>query len=57
MPHLTGNRLPKYRKHASVQAIVSLDGRYIYLGPHGYLALPIDRTNCLARPSGSMSRG
>ena len=35
MPRLTGNRLPKYRKHASGQAFITLDGREIYLGPHG----------------------
>lgn len=35
MPRLT-NSLPKYRKHrASGQAIVTLDGRDFYLGPHG----------------------
>ena len=35
MPRLTGNRLPKYRKHASGQAVITIDGREIYLGPHG----------------------
>ena len=35
MPRLTGNRLPKYRKHASGQAFITLDGCDIYLGPHG----------------------
>jgi hypothetical protein len=35
MPHLTGKRLPKYRKHASGQALISLDGRDIYIGPCG----------------------
>lgn len=36
MPRLTGNRLPKYGKHkASGQAVIKLDGRNIYLGPHG----------------------
>lgn len=35
MPQLK-NRLPKYRKHkASGQAVVTLDGQDIYLGPHG----------------------
>jgi hypothetical protein len=35
MPRLS-NSLPKYRKHkASGQAIVTLNGRDIYLGPHG----------------------
>ena len=35
MPRLT-NSAPKYRKHrASGQAIVTLDGRDFYLGPHG----------------------
>ena len=35
MPRLTKS-LPKYRKHrASGQAIVTLDGRDFYLGPHG----------------------
>jgi len=35
MPRLT-NSTPKYRKHwASGQAIVTLDGRDFYLGPHG----------------------
>jgi integrase len=37
MPTL--NRIPKYRKHrASGQAIVTLDGRDFYLGPHGTAA-------------------
>src|SRR5574340_12967 len=32
-------RVPKYRKHrARGQAVVSLDGRDFYLGPHGTLA-------------------
>lgn len=35
MPRLTGNRLPKYRKHASGQAVITINGREIYLGPHG----------------------
>ncbi len=35
MPRLMGNRLPKYRKHASGQASITIDGRDIYLGPHG----------------------
>jgi hypothetical protein len=36
MPVLTSDRLPKYRKHkASGQAIVTLNGRDHYLGPHG----------------------
>jgi hypothetical protein len=35
MPKLV-NSLPKYRKHrASGQAIVTLNGRDHYLGPHG----------------------
>ena len=35
MPRLT-NSTPKYRKHrASGQALVTLDGRDFYLGPHG----------------------
>ena len=35
MPRLT-NSVPKYRKHrASRQAVVTLDGRDFYLGPHG----------------------
>lgn len=35
MPRLT-KAVPKYRKHrASGQAIVTLDGRDFYLGPHG----------------------
>ncbi len=35
MPRLT-NSTPKYRKHrASGQAIVTLDGKDFYLGPHG----------------------
>ena len=35
MPRLT-NALPKYRKHrASGQAVVTLDGKDFYLGPHG----------------------
>jgi integrase len=36
MPSLPVERLPKYRKHrASGQAVVTLSGRDIYLGPHG----------------------
>ena len=36
MPVLPVERLPKYRKHrASGQAVVTLSGRDIYLGPHG----------------------
>ena len=35
MPKLTYS-LPKYRKHrASGQAVVTLNGRDFYLGPHG----------------------
>lgn len=35
MPRLTAS-LPKYRKHrASGQALVSINGRDHYLGPHG----------------------
>ncbi|MCH8840659.1 MAG: hypothetical protein IH831_08305 [Planctomycetes bacterium] len=35
MPKLS-NSVPKYRKHrASGQAVVTLNGRDIYLGPHG----------------------
>ena len=35
MPRLT-NSLPKYRKHkASGQAVVTIDGKDYYLGPHG----------------------
>jgi integrase len=34
MPKLK-NSLPKYRKHSSGQAVVTLDGRDHYLGPHG----------------------
>ena len=35
MPRLTKS-LPKYRKHkASGQALVTLDGKDFYLGPHG----------------------
>jgi integrase len=34
MPKLR-NSLPKYRKHHSGQAVVTLDGRDYYLGPHG----------------------
>jgi hypothetical protein len=38
MPRLI-TRLPKYREHkASSQAIVTLDGRDHYLGPHGSAA-------------------
>jgi hypothetical protein len=36
MPRLTFDRIPKYQKHrASGQAVVTLDGRDFYLGPHG----------------------
>jgi len=36
MPKLSDTTLPKYRKHrASGQAVVTLMGRDIYLGPHG----------------------
>jgi len=35
MPKLSDS-LPKYRKHrATGQAVVTLSGRYFYLGPHG----------------------
>ena len=35
MPRLTGS-FPRYRKHrASGQAVVTLNGRDFYLGPHG----------------------
>ncbi len=34
MPRLT-NRNPSYRKHGSGQAVVTLNGRDCYLGPHG----------------------
>ena len=33
MPRLS-SQLPRYRKHASGQAFVYLDGRNIYLGPY-----------------------
>jgi integrase len=35
MPRLVGERLPKYRKHASGQAVIKISGRDFYLGPHG----------------------
>jgi integrase len=36
MPKLATSSLPKYRRHrASGQAVVTLDGRDFYLGPHG----------------------
>jgi integrase len=39
MPKLASSSLPKYRRHrASSQAIVTLDGRDFYLGPHGSAA-------------------
>ena len=42
MPRLT-QRLPKYRKHrATGQAIVALDGRDHYLGPHGTVASKLE---------------
>lgn len=42
MPRLTRS-VPKYRKHrASGQAIVTLDGRDFYLGPHGTKASRIE---------------
>src|SRR5687768_1460965 len=34
MPRLT-HKNPTYRKHRSGQAFVVLDGKYVYLGPHG----------------------
>jgi integrase len=37
MPRLT-NRNPSYRRHASGQAVVTLSGQDIYLGPHGTAA-------------------
>ena len=42
MPKLT-NSVPKYRKHrASGQAVVTLNGRDHYLGPHGTKASRIE---------------
>ena len=42
MPRLT-NSVPKYRKHrASGQAVVTLNGRDNYLGPHGSKASGIE---------------
>jgi integrase len=39
MPRLLGNKLPAYRKHkSSGQAVVTLNGRDHYLGPHGSAA-------------------
>jgi hypothetical protein len=35
MPRLSEHQIPKYRKHASGQAVVHLGGRDIYLGVHG----------------------
>lgn len=36
MPRLSKSSLPKYRKHkASGRAVVTLDGKDFYLGPHG----------------------
>lgn len=36
MPKLSPDKLPKYRKHhVSGQAVVTLDGKDFYLGPHG----------------------
>ena len=36
MPRLSPDKLPKYRKHrVSGQAVVTLDGKDFYLGPHG----------------------
>ena len=43
----SNNHLPKYRKHrSSGQAVVTLNGRDFYLGPHGTKASKIqyDRT-------------
>ncbi len=42
MPRLS-NSVPKYRKHrASGQAVVTLNGRDIYLGPHGTKASKLE---------------
>ena len=48
MPRLTGNRLPKYRKHASGQALITIDGRDIYLGPHGTKASHLEYDQVIA---------
>ena len=42
MPKLS-NSVPKYRKHrASGQAVVTLNGRDLYLGPHGTKASRVE---------------
>ena len=42
MPN-SNDRIPKYRKHrASGQAVVTLNGRDCYLGPHGTKASQIE---------------
>ncbi len=42
MPNLS-NSVPKYRTHrASGQAVVTLNGRDIYLGPHGTKASKLE---------------
>jgi integrase len=48
MPRLT-KTLPKYRKHkASGQAVVTLAGRDIYLGPHGTKASKVEYDRAVA---------
>ena len=43
MPRISGHSVPKYRKHrASGQAVVTINGRDCYLGPHGTKASRIE---------------
>src|SRR4051794_15461092 len=48
MPHLTRS-VPKYRKHKpSGKAIVSINGRDFYLGPHGTQASKVEYDRLIA---------
>lgn len=48
MPRLT-DKLPKYRKHrASGQAVVTIAGRDVYLGPHGTKASKVEYDRVIA---------
>ena len=49
MPRLTGNRLPKYRKHkASGQAFITVEGRDLYLGLYGTQASRLEYDRVVA---------
>ena len=49
MPKLIQNKLPAYRRHkASGRAVVTLNGKDFYLGPHGTVASRVAGTTCVA---------